>query len=187
MSARRASIDGDLVEVDGMTDDDVEHAFAVMAALGRWQDAARTLAEASARYMHLNETDMRAIRMIMRAEQRGEIVTPKDISHDVGISSASTTKLIDRLVARGHLVRAPHPTDRRTMRIRVTPSTRRSAHDTVGRQHARRFAVAAALSADERDAVIRFLDDMTRADAPQGVLLDPHGARPSQKRAASSA
>lgn len=174
-SARRASVDGDLVDVDGMADDDVEHAFAVMAALGQWQEAARALAELSARYMRLNETDMRAIRMIMRAEQRGEVVTPKDIAHEVGISSASTTKLIDRLVLGGHVVRSAHPTDRRTMRIRVTPGTRRSAHDTVGRQHARRFAVAASLSPEERDVIIRFFDGMTRADAPQDELLDSSG------------
>ncbi|WP_231916187.1 MarR family winged helix-turn-helix transcriptional regulator [Microbacterium karelineae] len=173
MGARRASIDPDLVDLHGLAEGDIAQAFDVMEALADWQSAARTLAELSARYMHLNETDMRAIRMIMRAQQRGEIVTPKDIAHGVGISSASTTKLIDRLVDGGHLVRTAHPSDRRTTRIRVTASTRRVARETVGRQHARRFAAAAALSGGERAAVIRFLKSLTEADAPQGHLLDP--------------
>lgn len=168
---RRASIDPDLVDVEGLSEAEIAQAFDVMESLGRWQDAARALAEASARYMRLNETDMRAIRMIMRAQRRGEIVTPKDIAREVGISSASTTKLVDRLVDGGHLVRSAHPSDRRTTSISVTESTRRSARDTVGRQHARRFAVAAAMSPDQRAAVIRFFEEMTAADAPQRELL----------------
>lgn len=183
-SRRRASIDPDLVDVEGLSDDTAAQSFAVMDALGTWQAAARALSEASARFMRLNETDMRAIRAIMRAQRRGEIATPKLISQEVGISSASTTKLVDRLVAGGHLVRSAHPTDRRTVAISVTPATRRSAHDAIGRQHARRFAVAASLTAEERDTVIRFFARMTEADAPQGELLDPdqghHGARPPQ-------
>ncbi|MEI3843317.1 MULTISPECIES: MarR family winged helix-turn-helix transcriptional regulator [Microbacterium] len=177
-SRRHASIDPDLVDVDGLSEEDVEQSFAVMEALGTWQSAARALSEASARFMRLNETDMRAIRVIMRAQQRGEVATPKLIAQEVGISSASTTKLVDRLVAGGHLIRSAHPTDRRTVAIRVTASTRRSAHDTIGRQHARRFAVAAAMSPVERGAVIRFLERMTAADAPQGDLLDPASAHP---------
>lgn len=171
--ARRDSIDPDLVDTQNLEESDVAQAFDVMEALAEWQGASRALAELSARYMHLNETDMRAIRMIMRAQQRGEIVTPKDIAHEVGISSASTTKLVDRLVDGGHLIRTAHPSDRRTTRIRVTESTRRAARETVGRQHARRFAAAAALSRDERTAVIRFLRTLTKADAPQGSLRRP--------------
>lgn len=179
MSTRRSSIAPDLVSVEGLSEHEVAQTFDVMDRLGEWQDASRTLAEASARYMRLNETDMRAIRMIMRAQRRGEIATPKSIAREVGISSASTTKLIDRLIDAGHLVRTEHPNDRRTTRITVTESTRRSAHDTIGRQHARRFAAAAAMTSDERAVVIRFLEALTEADTPQGDLLDPHGGRPS--------
>ncbi|WP_221584017.1 MarR family winged helix-turn-helix transcriptional regulator [Microbacterium sp. G2-8] len=173
MNARHASIDPDLVDVAELAESDIAQTFEVMDALAEWQEASRLLAEISARYMRLNETDMRAIRMIMRAQQRGEIVTPKDIARDVGISSASTTKLVDRLVDGGHLTRTAHPSDRRTTRIRVTESTRRSARATVGRQHARRFAAASAMTSDERDTLIRFFEAMTRADAPQGDLVDP--------------
>ncbi len=172
MSDRATAVAADLLAVDGLSEDDVAQSFDVMQALGAWQDAARALSELSARYMRLNETDMRAIRMIMRAEQRGQIVTPKDIARAVGISSASTTKLVDRLVDGGHLVRDAHPTDRRTLSIRVTESTRRAAHDTIGRQHARRFAAAAALSPDERAVVIGFLTALIAADAPDGLLVE---------------
>lgn len=171
-SARRASLDPTLVDTHGLSASDTAQAFAVMEALAVWQESWRALAKLSARYMRLNETDMRAIRMIMGAQRRGEAVTPKDIARAVDISPASTTKLIDRLVAAGHLTRSPHPTDRRTTVISVTESTRRTARDTIGRQHARRFDVVAALEPHERDTLIRFFTDLAAADRPQPELLE---------------
>lgn len=153
-----------------MSEIEVEQCFRVLEGLRAYQNAARTLAEASKRYMKLGESDMRAIRMIIRSQDQNMLVTPKDISREVGISSASTTKLIDRLVDGGHLIRTPHPKDRRTTCLEVTESTRRSAHDTIGRQHARRFAAAAAMDEDDRAAVIRFFEAMVEADSPQGEL-----------------
>lgn len=167
---RYFSNDSDLIERGHLSRDDLDQCVRVMEALRAWQESARALSEASNRYMRLNESDMRAIRMIIRAQRQQRIVTPKDIAHEVGISSASTTKLIDRLVAAGHLTRAPHPTDRRTTCIEVTPHTRQSAHDTIGRQHARRFRVATDMAPEDRETVIRFLDALVEADIPQGDL-----------------
>jgi len=170
-SLRYFSNDSDLVERGDLSDAELAQCVAVMDALRTWQEAARTLSEASKRYMKLNDSDMRAIRMIMRAQKQGQIVTPKDVAREVGISSASTTKLVDRLVAGGHLIRMPHPSDRRTICLEVTERTSASAHNTIGRQHARRFAVAASMDHDERDAVIRFLSALAESDAPQAELL----------------
>lgn len=167
---RYFSRDSDLVDRSHLTEADIDQCVKVMDALRGWQEAARRLSEASKRFMKLNESDMRAIRMMIRAQQQGRVVTPKDIAREVGISSASTTKLVDRLVAGGHLVRAQHPSDRRTVCIEVTESTRASAHETIGRQHARRFAAAAAMPPEDREAVIRFLTALTEADEPQGEL-----------------
>lgn len=167
---RYFSNDSDLVDRDHLSDGDIDQCVRVMEALRGWQEAARALSDASNRYMKLNESDMRAIRMIIHAQRQDQIVTPKDIAREVGISSASTTKLVDRLVAGGHLVRVPHPSDRRTTCIEVTEHTRQAAHDTIGRQHARRFTAAAALSPDDRETVIRFLTSLVEADSPQGDL-----------------
>ena len=87
-------------------------------------------------------------------------VTAGHLASHLGISTASTTKLLDRLQSGGHITRNPHPTDRRALQISVTPETRRSAHETVGRHHARRYHTAARLTPAERDIVIRFLRDM---------------------------
>ncbi|GAA1865368.1 MarR family transcriptional regulator [Brevibacterium marinum] len=149
---------------------EIDQSMRVMEALRRWREADRALSEASRRYMRLNESDMRAIRMLIRARQQGRVVTPRDIAHEVSISSASTTKLIDRLVAGGHLIRVPHPHDRRTICIEVTAETAKAARETIGRQHARRFDAAAAMSSDERETVVRFLTALAEADSPQGDL-----------------
>lgn len=172
---RYFSSDSDLVRSADLSPEDAQQCVQVMEALHAWQEASRTLSEASKRYMKLNDSDMRAIRMMIRAKRQGRIVTPKDIARQVGISSASTTKLVDRLVDAGHLIRLPHPHDRRTMCIEVTEQTSRSAQDTIGRQHARRFAAAATLSPPERSAVIRFLQAMVEADEPQPDLYGNDG------------
>lgn len=151
-----------------------------MEALRQWREADRALSEASRRYMHLNDSDMRAIRMLIHAQKQGWVITPKDIAHSVGISSASTTKLIDRLVAGGHLSRAPHPNDKRRICIDVTPETAQAARETIGRQHARRFDAAAAMSTEEREVVVRFLTALAEADQPQGDLAGSSTSAPEQ-------
>ncbi|WP_181272960.1 MarR family winged helix-turn-helix transcriptional regulator [Brevibacterium oceani] len=153
-----------------LTAAEIRESTAVMEALHQWREADRLLAEAARRYMELNESDMRAIRMLIHAQKQGILVTPKDVAAWVGISGASTTKLIVRLVDGGHLVRVPHPRDKRTLCIEVTESTALAAREAVGRQHARRFDAAAAMSSEERYAVIRFLEALTEADLPRGVL-----------------
>ena len=39
----------------------------------------------------------------------------------------------------GHVVRRPHPTDRRAVTVEITPETHREVRRTMGQQHARRF------------------------------------------------
>lgn len=152
---------GELVDRSGLGDDDVHQISSLMKALGGLRDAEQKLSEASRRYMKLNTTDMRALHFLIACENSDIVATPGAISAHLGISTASTTKLLDRLERGSHITRSPHPSDRRALAIAITPDTRRSAIETVGRQHARRFIAAARLSAGERETVRRFLVDMT--------------------------
>ena len=151
-----------LFDRSGMDDAVVTHISELMASLGRLRAAERKLAEASQRFMSLNETDMRALHFLIVAEERDLVTTPSAIANHLGISGASTTKLLDRLEKAGHIARHPHPSDRRALAITIAPRTREAARNSVGRQQARRFYAAARLSPAERDVVIGFLDDMTR-------------------------
>lgn len=133
----------------------------LMAALAALRAAERRLSEASQQYMKLGPTDMRALHFLIVARNTNTIATPGAIAAHLEISTASTTKLLDRLEAGGHIVRAPHPSDRRALAITITDATHEAAVETVGRQHAKRFHAAARLTPDEREVVIRFLQDMT--------------------------
>jgi DNA-binding MarR family transcriptional regulator len=165
--------DGDLVDRSGLDDAEVDQVVRVMRSLRGWHETQRRMSEASRRYMKLNETDMRAIRYLIAARNQGEIATPGALSAYLGISSASTTKLLDRLEHGGHIVRAPHPTDRRALAISVTDATRVAARESVGRLHARRFAVAAALTPVERETVIRFLDALSATEPDEVTEPEP--------------
>ncbi|PVE95053.1 MarR family transcriptional regulator [Microbacterium sp. TPD7012] len=150
-----------LIDRSGVPPEDLRQIAAVMEALAGLRDAEQRLSQASRRYMRLNETDMRALHYLIVCANRNLVSTPSGIAHHLGISTAATTKLLDRLENGGHIHRAPHPTDRRALAITITPETRHAAMETVGRQQAKRFYAAARLSREERDLVIRFLADMT--------------------------
>lgn len=150
-----------LIDRSDVSPEDIQEISGVMAALGRLRDAEQHLSEASQRYMKLGRSDMRALHFLIVAFHTKAIITPSAIAAHLGISTASTTKLLDRLESGGHIVRAPHPNDRRALAITVTEETRKEAIQTVGRLQAKRFHAAARLSSEERMIVVRFLDDMT--------------------------
>lgn len=150
-----------LIDRSHLSSDEISEIGEVMSALGRLRDAEQLLSDASQRYMKLGRTDMRALHFLIVAHHRGSLVTPSAIASHLGISGPSTTKLLDRLEAGGHIERAPHPSDRRALVISITDETRESAMQTVGRLQAKRFHAAARLSPKERQVVIGFLDDMT--------------------------
>lgn len=151
---------GRLVDRAAIDAVDVQQIGRLMGALGRLREAEQELSEASLKYMKLNETDMRALHFLIVSGNSGSVATPGAIASHLKISSASTTKLLDRLERGGHIVRSAHPTDRRALAIAITPETHEAAMNTVGKQHAKRFHAAARLTPGERDVVIRFLEDM---------------------------
>lgn len=150
-----------LIDRAGMSAEDIAQIGRLMGAIGRLRDAEQHLTDASLRYMKLNQTDMRALHYLIVCAHSGTIATPGAIAVHLGISSASTTKLLDRLEAGAHITRSPHPSDRRALAITITPETHEAAMNTVGRQQAKRFHAAARLSTAEREIVIRFIEDMT--------------------------
>lgn len=174
MDPRVMDPDQELVRRAGLADGDVDQVVGVLAALRRWRETERRMSEASRRYMKLGETDMRALRFIIAMQNHGRVVTPGAIAEHLGITTASTTKLIDRLAAGDHVRRFPHPSDRRSLAIEVTDETRRVARESVGRSHARRFDAAARLTPREREIVTRFLDDLAGSGEDRHDELSHH-------------
>lgn len=166
---------GMLVDRTGMDPQDIEQISRLMRAIANLREVEQSVSDASQRYMRLSAQDMRAIHYLIVAGNRGAIVTPGMIAAHLGISAASTTKLLNRLEHGGHISRQLHPTDRRAFAIVVTPETETAAMQTTGRQHAKRFHAAARLSRPEREVVIRFLEDM----ADELRLTDEPWAQPT--------
>ncbi len=159
----------ELVDRSGMSPEDIAQIDQLMAALAGLRAAEQKVTDASLRFMQLGQTDMRALHFLIVCENTGTLATPGAIAQALGISSASTTKLLDRLQRGGHIRRAPHPSDRRALVVTIDPATRASAMRTVGAQHARRIHAARRLSPAERETVIGFLEDMTRELSLDGV------------------
>ncbi|MBP2435876.1 MarR family winged helix-turn-helix transcriptional regulator [Microbacterium amylolyticum] len=163
--------DETLVQRSHLSDADISQSVEVLEAMHRWREAEQAMSEASRRYMKLGDTDMRALRFLITSRSQRVDVTPSALAAHLRISTASTTKMLDRLAKAGHIVRQPHPHDRRRLTIEITDETRNAARASVGRSHARRFDVVAALSPAERAAIVAFFNALT-ATTEDGLVSD---------------
>lgn len=135
----------------------------VLNMLRRYR-AAETAMRARTRIsMGMNETDLLALRFLLREQRAGRIVRPIDLARALDISTASTTTLIDRLEKGGHARREPHPTDRRAGVVVPTVSSDDEVRATLGAMHRRMLTLVDELSDQERAIVTRFLAGMTAA------------------------
>ncbi|QCR20567.1 MarR family transcriptional regulator [Agrococcus sp. SGAir0287] len=126
--------------------------------------------------MQMNETDMVALRHLLRAQQRGEVVRQRDLSHMLDISSASVTALVDRLERSGHVARQPHPTDRRATVVVATAESDREVRETMAELHRRMIAVVDGMSGEQLGAVAHFLSGMVDAVQHASVERAPASA-----------
>ncbi|MUK02170.1 MarR family transcriptional regulator [Vibrio cholerae] len=113
--------------------------------------------------LSINETDLGALRYLLGVWQRGQEASPKELALALGISSASTTLVIDRLEKAGYIRRRRHPVDRRA--VIVEPGEKateefRSAFDVEKRSV---LAAADGLTNEETETVTRFLRSMEQA------------------------
>jgi DNA-binding MarR family transcriptional regulator len=139
----------------------------VLDALREYCAAEAAMRKRTRESMGMGETDLLAIRLLLRAQRTGRDLGPKDLARALGISSASTTILVDRLVASGHVERRAHPTDRRALIVVPTVDSDSEVRATLDRMHSRMIAVADDLDASEAEVVTRFLRAMRDAVAPE--------------------
>ncbi|MDH6237992.1 MarR family transcriptional regulator [Cryobacterium sp. CG_9.6] len=163
-----------LADYSTMDDAEIAQVTRVLLGIRHWRDSEQSLSVQSRSLMQLNETDMRALRFLVVSQKHDVTVTPGALAEHLTISTASTTKLLDRLAAGGHIERSPHPSDRRALMITVTKRTHKQVRETIGRNHAQRFDAVARLTPAEREVVIRFLNDLS--------TLKPSTLKPSTLR-----
>src|SRR3954451_9564639 len=83
-------------------------------------NAARELTARMSRELGMNATDMTALDLLDVHGPMGAA----ELARRLGIRSASATTLIDRLEKSGHVVRVPHPSDRRRVTVIAQPAAR---------------------------------------------------------------
>jgi DNA-binding MarR family transcriptional regulator len=144
-------------------DDRLAGPAAVLQALRDYRAAELATRRSTRDSIGIGESDLIALRYLLRAQASGEQVGPKDLSRVLQITTASTTSLIDRLVGSGHVRREPHPTDRRSLVVVPTVAVDSEVRTALGAQHSKMMAVAEELSDAEARIVISFLCRMGEA------------------------
>jgi DNA-binding MarR family transcriptional regulator len=135
----------------------------VLGALRRFRRADESMRRRVSADLGVNPLDLRALRLLIAGERASHPLSPGDLSTHLEISTAATTKLVDRLVTSGHVERTPHPHDRRSVVLRPTPHAHADLRRRMGAIHQRMGDAARAVPPESRAAVIGFLTSMALA------------------------
>lgn len=138
----------------------------VLLAVRAFSDAMDRMHSGMKGDMDMNATDLAALRLMIMREQRAQPVSPHDIARHLRISTASTTKLLDRLELSGHLERQAHPRDRRSRVVVLTDSSRQEFYRQFGERLTAMRAVATGYSDEELRTIARFIGEIC-------AVLDP--------------
>ncbi len=151
----------------------------VEALIRRLTVESQKLAHAFAARHGLHATDFEALVHVMDAEGRGSPLTPGELSLALGLGSGSTTSVIDRLEAHGHVRRDRDDADRRKVHLRYAEAGMALALEFFGPLRGRGDAVVAGFSDDELDSVRRFLTGMSDTIAAHRHLVTQPSASTS--------
>ena len=135
----------------------------VVDAYNRFRRADAALHQRIRAVTGMGDSELRLVEYVIRAHREGRAVKPTEIARHLGISSASTTAILDRLERGGSLERLSHPTDRRSILIAPTYEVENRLSATVEEYDRRLARLSAELTDDERAAVERFLGALTDA------------------------
>jgi DNA-binding MarR family transcriptional regulator len=139
-----------------------------------------------ARRLGLSDVEMGAIAYLAQTSS----LTPGELRARLVLSSGGTTALIQRLVRSGHVERAPHPHDGRSVVVSLTSSTRATLERHAEPLSRAIDAVAAELSPGERQMVREWLGRIvvaTEAKLAQADDADEHAGPPWSRGTVSNA
>lgn len=102
-------------------------------------------------------------------------LSPGELSRRLDLTTAATTAAIDRLVDLGHVTRAPHPTDRRSVLVVPTDASIRRAMSHLAPMIGRVDAVLDDFADDEQQVIERYLARVvaTYAATPEDGTATP--------------
>ena len=135
----------------------------VLEAMRTFRAAELAMERRTQQSQGMNANDLLALRYVILAQREGRTIGPKELAQHLGISSASTTVLIDRLERAGRMRRTNSPFDRRALILEPTATTDAEIAEALGDVPEAMLEVAGRLSADQARVVIDFLNDMRSA------------------------
>jgi DNA-binding MarR family transcriptional regulator len=125
---------------------------------------------AFARAHGLHDTDVRALIHLLDADRAGVAATAGWLGAQLGLTSPSTTALIDRLESAGHVVRQRSSADRRKVEIRVSDQAVALGWEFFGPLLTGMVAAMRSFGAAELDTVDRFLREVAAVSSrPQAT------------------
>lgn len=129
-----------------------------LLALRELTDLSKRVTPAVARRAGLGQTELATLEHLM-----ADPIGPSEVAQRLGVTSAAASGIVDRLTARGHVERRPHPQDGRRTLVCVTSSGRAELVGHLMPMFAELAALDASLTPQEREVVDRYLQGAIRA------------------------
>lgn len=123
-----------------------------LTALQQLIDLAGTAPAAVARRAGLSTSELHALRHL--ADQP---MGPAALARTLGVTTAASSGVVDRLVAHGHAERVPHAGDGRRTEVHITDTGRAEVLGHLGPMFRSLAELEATMTAEERSAVERYL------------------------------
>jgi DNA-binding MarR family transcriptional regulator len=117
------------------------------------------------RRLGLNPTDLRCLDWLTEG-----VMTAGELSQAIGLSTAATTTLLDRLEEKGYIERRRDSTDRRKVVVALTPHGQEQLFELYGPLAEEGGSLLEQFSNDELARLLEFLTDATE-------IVDRHKAR----------
>jgi DNA-binding MarR family transcriptional regulator len=129
-----------------------------LSALQELVEVAEAVPATVARQAGLSTSELHSLRHLMRGP-----MGPVDLAKVLGVTSAASSGVVDRLCSHGHAERRPHPDDGRRTEVVITESGRAEVTARMRPMFMALATLDASLSDDERVVVERYLRGATAA------------------------
>ncbi|WP_260439546.1 MarR family winged helix-turn-helix transcriptional regulator [Humibacillus xanthopallidus] len=129
-----------------------------LSALQELVEVAESVPAVVARQAGLSTSELHSLRHLMRGP-----MGPVDLAKVLGVTSAASSGVVDRLVSHGHAVRQAHPDDGRRTEVVITDSGRAEVTARMRPMFVALAELDASLSDDDRVVVERYLRGATAA------------------------
>lgn len=160
-------------------------ALRVVRRLRGFAEESELYVSAAGRDVEMHRTDLAGLVLVMDRGLAGEHPTPGQISAALQLSAPATSAMLDRLERLGHVVRSPHPTDRRSVTVEITEHALAVGGAMFGRLSDHLAPVLAARSEAELAVIATFLEDAVAATRSARESLRQGAASPGSPQPAS--